>query len=161
MEWRQLRDTTYYISNTGEVRNKDGIHLSKKMRNGYLSVAIYTNKKIQLNIHRILAETFIDNPHNYPMVDHINNNKLDNRIENLRWCDSSLNNRNRKANNNTGKKYITFNEKMISKPYRLNFNNVNGLSFSCYYKTIDEAVQIRNNLIQIHNITWRDDYDVI
>ena len=45
--------------------------------------------------HRLVAKQFIENPNNYAYVDHINRNKLDNRIENLRWCSSSDNNKNR------------------------------------------------------------------
>ena len=70
---------------------------------GYIDVSLnsYTYKK-----HRLIAKQFIPNPNNLPQVDHINHNKADNRIENLRWCDNSANNRNRLSYNGVQVQYV-------------------------------------------------------
>lgn len=44
-------------------------------------------------LHRLMMETFVPNPNNYPVINHINGDKLDNRIENLEWCSISRNNK--------------------------------------------------------------------
>jgi hypothetical protein len=54
------------------------------------------SKNTKLYVHRIVAQALIPNPEGHPHVDHINGDKLDNRVENLRWLSHSHNALNRK-----------------------------------------------------------------
>lgn len=95
--WKKIdRNSNYSINEQGQVRN-DTTNLIKKpfinKKNGYLIIDLYKNNKSQkVPIHRLLAEAFIDNPKNKPTVDHIDGNRKNNAISNLRWATYSENN---------------------------------------------------------------------
>lgn len=75
------------MPNGGEKLVKEKILKPYKNREGYLRVALSKNGKVKhYLIHRLVAEAFIDNPNNLPHIDHINTDRTDNRVENLRWC---------------------------------------------------------------------------
>ena len=67
-------------------------------------------KRKTFNVHRLIAKAFIPNPDNLPLVDHINGNKTDNRLENLRWATAVDNVRNTRIakNNNSGFQGVFF-----------------------------------------------------
>lgn len=69
-----------------EINNKTGYMFYRLYKNGKRTKAI--------TLHRMLALYFIPNPENYQYVDHINGNRTDNRLENLRWVSCSQNNHN-------------------------------------------------------------------
>lgn len=59
----------------------------KNRKTWYLKMVFQKNKKpITNTIHRLVALTYIPNPHNYPCVRHLDNNKLNNHVSNLEWC---------------------------------------------------------------------------
>lgn len=114
----------YDVSNAGHIRNsrtgkilKPWLARSSKVLQHY-AVSLYKNgKKCNKYIHRLVLESFAKNK-NGDQVDHINNNSLDNRIENLRWCTHCQNNQNKGiiARNTSGYRGVSFHKQ--SKKWR-------------------------------------------
>ena len=60
---------------------------------GYLSVELYKNGRgKKFLVHRLIAETFLDNPNELPQVNHIDEDKTNNCVSNLEYCDNKYNN---------------------------------------------------------------------
>ena len=97
--WKDIAgyEGIYKISNLGEVKssyNKNGIKLLKGRisNSGYRRVVLVKNKEKRCpNVHRLMAINFIENKENKPQVNHIDGNKLNNRLDNLEWSDRSEN----------------------------------------------------------------------
>lgn len=85
----------YSINENGEVRNDNTnqIKAQRLSNKGYYIVDLWENNKgRKMAIHRLVAEAFIPNPENKPCVDHIDGNRKNNSISNLRWATYSENN---------------------------------------------------------------------
>lgn len=78
----------YSISDSGVVTNEKTGKILKQSytRGNYLKVVLYKDSKgLNKPVHRLVAEAFLPNPDNLSDVDHINGNKEDNTLSNLRW----------------------------------------------------------------------------
>lgn len=97
--WRPIKDfPNYDVSDQGEVRNvlTNCVLKGQPNNGGYLRVKLCTSgRKLRKFVHRLIAETFIPNPSDLPVVDHINHARDDNRVMNLRWTTPQQNSFNR------------------------------------------------------------------
>lgn len=87
----------YTISRSGNVYSlTKHVNLSPRLgRSGYMEVRLKKDGKVShKSLHRLLAIAFIPNPENKPCIDHIDGNRMNNKIENLRWCTSKENSNN-------------------------------------------------------------------
>ena len=93
----------YIITNDGKVYNSQRKRFLslKKHVNGYIGIALtsYDNKRKNFYAHRLVALLFIDNPNNYPEVNHIDFDKTNNKIENLEWISPSGNSKHNLSRN--------------------------------------------------------------
>lgn len=94
--WKETEYKGYFISNFGRIKGRTGKILSQHIsKTGYYNVCIYPygrkGKSKCLKIHRVVAQAFILNPNNYPIINHIDGNKLNNYVDNLEWCTYSHN----------------------------------------------------------------------
>ena len=97
IEIEEFRDVpgyegTYEVSNLGRVRRNGKILRPRKDNWGYLQLDLYKNGiKRRFLVHRLVAQAFLPNPNKYPQVNHRDENKSNNTVDNLEWCTSQYN----------------------------------------------------------------------
>lgn len=111
--WRDIQgyEGVYQISNLGNVKRlaytiknpgprangsilsfKEHLLKPRKITHGYLSVALYKNgTRKDYKLHRLVATHFISNPNGLPEVNHKDENKQNNCVDNLEWCTHKYN----------------------------------------------------------------------
>ena len=90
-EWRDIDgyDLPYQVSNFGDIRNKDTGHVYKRRigRTGYCCVTLVQEHLPTVHsVHRLVAKAFIPNPDNLPYINHKDEVRTNNIVENLEWC---------------------------------------------------------------------------
>lgn len=131
---------SYYAKNGRITTTLQGEVKPMLNNKNYYCVCLVKNRvKCPLNIHRLLALQFIPNPLALPITDHINMDKTDNRLENLRWVSDR-----QSCNNRTSRSDHPLISITPYKNYQVSFI-VNGKrKHFGTYKTLDEALSARD-----------------
>ena len=133
----------FQVSNLGNIKD-DQDHMMQSFINkaGYTSIVI-NNKYFY--IHRLVAIAFIPNPENKKCVDHINHNRSDNKLSNLRWATHGENGKNKKLSvkNKSGYPGIQFNTYYNKWSATIGYNNK--LLFLGWFELKDLAIKARQN----------------
>ena len=175
--WKDIKnyEGLYQVSNLGRVRSLDHIRKNGKKENqiylskgrilkaavqkkgGYVFVVLSKDGKTKgYRVHRLVADAFIDNPNNYRCVNHKDENKTNNNVNNLEWCTH-------KYNNNYGTKPLRI-AKANSK--KVNQYDLEGNFIKQWNSTMDieRHLKIKNSYIsaccrgkreKAYNYKWR------
>lgn len=131
--WKDVKnyEGIYKVSNLGRVMSLNymtthspQLLMSQVSSNGYAKIKLHKNgKRHYTNTHRLVAEAFLNNPYSYSQINHKDENKLNNCVENLEWCTP-------KYNSNYGKR----NEKLRKKVFQI---NKEGIVINIFESTVE------------------------
>ena len=167
-EWKDIAgfEGLYQVSSEGRVRSLDR-EVIQKGSGGKDWTRLYRGKVLvgssnpqgykilnmfrdgicsyKQSIHRLVAYAFIPNPENLPQIDHINRNKTDNKVSNLRWVSAQDNCLNRNTTSGvSGEKFITITKETS---FRVKIRNMDAIVYDETFKTLPEAIEARNNYL--------------
>lgn len=155
--------SSYVINRNGKIRSIDrftyhprfenkkqfieGKELKKQIdKDGYETIGLRKDNKLYIKkVHRLVAETFIENPKNYPIINHKNSIRNDNRVDNLEWCNNSINQKHSFRNgrrNNFGENHShnKLTEKDVIEIINLFINGINKRQISKKYNVSAQTI---------------------
>tara|TARA_R110002073_G_C9002246_1_gene539009 strand:+ start:19 stop:471 length:453 start_codon:yes stop_codon:yes gene_type:complete len=142
--------SNYLIYDDGKVwsKNRKKFMNAKLKCNGYFQLGLYKNNKRKFFlIHRLVALHYIDNPENKPEVDHIDRNKTNNNVSNLRWVTALENSDNKNKSSNTGEKYIFIQTIRHYKYYHIQKYKSFSQTLRCDSHSLQDAINLRDALL--------------
>jgi hypothetical protein len=154
-EFKIVDGYNYSISNLGRVRNDKTGTFKKGINNGkgYLRVHLYKNNiPKSFLIHRLIGIYFIENVNNCKEIDHLNRNKLDNCVDNLRWATSSQNQANRGKKQNTTSIYKGVSFDKVRDKWISRISKDNKQKYLGFFLTEIEAFDCRKKYILDKNL---------
>ena len=156
----------------GRIRNKNNKNvMSQHIQHGYKTTSIITDKgKRRIYIHEMVADNFVENPKEYKTIQHIDGNKLNNNVNNIKWIDNMIDN---EYPNEKWKEMKNYNKYLISDIGRIIIKKTQKI-LKTGKKNVDyKTVNLTNNsgkrdTKQIHRlvalnfiINDNEDYDVV
>lgn len=125
-EWEKVKKPydKYSVSNKGRVRNDETgyVFCNNSKVSGYIRVRLSFNNKVRTTlVHRLVAESFLDKKSGCDFVDHIDRNRENNNVENLRWVNGKENAKNRKHDHSKSRSVLQYdlNGKFIKRYERI------------------------------------------
>ena len=166
-------ENLYWASNQGRIKNSRKVMKTYFNNSGYECID-FTKEKVKTKhlVHRLVCQTFLENPNNLPEVNHKDENKSNNTLENLEWCSRSHNKQHSMARgtydylftakHTLGKKHKTTHSKFHNVGYdkardkwiAVIIENKQRLGFKRFDTEIEAALHV-NWIIDTYNLTGR------
>lgn len=137
----------YTINRQGVIKNRNNHTMSiYHNKDGYPVISLTKNKKHKVyRVHRLLAIQYLCNPNNYNEIDHIDRNKKNNSLDNLRWCSrvDNCQNMGLQKDNKTGHSNIHFSKYENKFIYKKRFNKK---IHKKRFNTLEEAIAYKESI---------------
>jgi len=158
MKYKPIKDyENYGVSRDGQVKNlTTGLILKPQLtKTGYYQLYLCKDSKVKVfKVHRLVALAFIPNPENKPTVDHIDRNRLNNHVDNLRWAtkeEQAINTKIRK-DSKLGVKCISTWKNKEAEYYRIritrNKKEVLHKHFNTSKFSLEDVIEFRDNFLK-------------